>query len=173
VGEVAAAGSRRIIPTDSTTYHLVARGDGGMAEANARVTVNSPAPAVSGLTEEQLFERNIKDVFFGYDKYDIRPDEQSIVSADAQFLAQHPEMKVVIEGHCDERGSDEYNIGLGENRAEQVKEELQQHGVAADRIRMKSYGKEKPFCQEETESCWQQNRRAHFVLQGQNQAALK
>jgi peptidoglycan-associated lipoprotein len=114
-----------------------------------------------------LFVQNVKDVFFAYDKYDIRPDEQQAVNADASFLAQHPKITVLIQGHCDERGSDEYNMGLGENRANQVKESLVNHGVSADHIKIISYGKEKPFCTaSETEDCWQQNRRAHFAFAG-------
>lgn len=172
VGTVSATGSRQITPADSTTYHLVAKGDGGSAEASARVTVSAPPATVSDLTEEQLFERNVKDVFFNYDNAAIRTDEQAIVSADAKFLAGHPNMRLVLEGHCDERGSEDYNMVLGENRADRVKEALVQMGVSADRIKMISFGKEKPFCTTaENESCWQQNRRAHFVLQSNQQAS--
>jgi len=167
LGSVPATGSRRITPGDSTTYRLTAKGDGGTAEASARITVNAAASSstTAELTEQQMFDRNIKDIFFAYDKADIQSEQQQIVSADAQFLAQHPDIKLVIAGHCDERGSDEYNMGLGENRADQVKEELVKRGVSANRIRIISYGKEKPFCTStENESCWQQNRRAHFAF---------
>jgi peptidoglycan-associated lipoprotein len=169
IGTVSASGSRTITPQNSTTYHLLAKGDGGNAEANARVTVNAPTTTTTttGPTDEQLFAQNVKDVFFAYDKYDIRPDDQQAVNADASFLAQHPKITVLIQGHCDERGSDEYNMGLGENRANQVKESLVNHGVSADRIKIISYGKEKPFCTtSETEDCWQQNRRAHLAFAG-------
>lgn len=169
IGTVSASGSRTITPQNSTTYHLMAKGEGGNAEANARVTVNSPTTTTTTTrpTDEQLFAQNVKDVFFGYDQYDIRPDDQPSVNADANFLVQHPKLAVLIQGHCDERGSDEYNMGLGENRAEQVKAALVKQGVSADRIKVISYGKEKPFCTtSETEACWQQNRRAHFALAG-------
>lgn len=163
IGTVSASGSRKITPDSSTTYHLTAQGEGGSTDASARVTVNIPVDRTSRLTDQQLFEQNVKDVFFSYDNYDIREDELQIISTDADFLAQHPNMKFVIEGHCDERGSDEYNMGLGENRANKVMETLKQHGVSADRIKIISYGKERPFCSKaEDESCWQQNRRAHF-----------
>lgn len=166
VGTVAASGSRQITPTSSTTYHLVAKGDGGSTEASARLTVSAPPAAVSSLTDEQLFERNMKDVFFNYDNATIRADEQATVNADAQFLAAHPSMKLVLEGHCDERGSEEYNMTLGENRADGVRTALMRMGISPDRIKLISYGKEKPFCTTaENESCWQQNRRAHFALQ--------
>ena len=165
LGKVAASGSQKITPAKSTTYHLTAQGDGGATEANARLTVNIHTDTTSHLTDQQLFEQNVKDVFFNYDNYDIRPDEAQIANANADFLAQHPNIKLVIEGHCDERGSEDYNMGLGENRASATKELLVQHGVTPDRIKIISYGKEKPFCTTaEEESCWQQNRRAHFVF---------
>ncbi|HEY6251390.1 MAG TPA: peptidoglycan-associated lipoprotein Pal [Candidatus Angelobacter sp.] len=164
IGSVSASGSRRITPASSTTYHLSAQGDGGNSEASARITVNIP-DTTSKLTDEQLFEQNIKDIFFNYDNFDIRQDETQIASADADFLSKHPNIKLRIEGHCDERGSEDYNMGLGENRATAVKQLLEQHGVSPDRIKIISFGKEKPFCTAaENESCWQQNRRAHFVF---------
>ncbi len=169
IGTVSASGSRTITPENSTTYHLLAKGEGGSAEASARITVNTPTTTTTtaGPTDEQLFAQNVKDVFFAYDQYDIRSTDEQAVNADANFLAQHPKMAVLIQGHCDERGSDEYNMGLGENRAGQVKAALVKQGVSADRIKVISYGKEKPFCTaSETEDCWQQNRRAHFALAG-------
>lgn len=166
LGTVVASGSQRLTPNASTTYHLVAKGDGGSAEANARVTVNMPKKnEVSEVSEEQLFAQNIKDIFFSYDNYDVREDQRAALNADADFLAKHPNINLVIEGHCDERGSEDYNMGLGENRASSVKSVLEKHGVSADRVRVISLGKEKPFCTAaETESCWQENRRAHFVF---------
>jgi peptidoglycan-associated lipoprotein len=167
IGPVDLSGSRQVTPADSTTYHLLAKGAGGTQEATARVTVNSaPAPPpepVSNATEEELFARNVKDIFFDYDKYDIRASEQGSLQADAQFLQQHPNIRITIEGHCDERGSTEYNLALGTSRADAVKNALIQAGLGGDRIKTFSYGKEKPFCTESTEECWQQNRRGHFV----------
>jgi peptidoglycan-associated lipoprotein len=169
IGAVEASGSRQATPTDSTTYHLVAKGAGGTQEATARVTVNAPAPpppaAATSLTDEQAFAQSIKDVYFDYDKADIRGDQQGSIQADAQFLQQHSNIKFTVEGHCDERGSTEYNLALGTNRADAVKNALIQAGVAASRIKTISYGKEKPFCNESNEACWQQNRRGHFVYE--------
>ena len=105
----------------------------------------------------------MKDVFFEYDSYDITSPNLSVIQSNARFLQQHAGMSFVIEGHCDERGSIEYNLALGENRAQSAKQALVQAGIPASRIRTISYGKEKPFCTESTEACWQQNRRAHFV----------
>lgn len=167
IGAVQPNGSQQVSPTDSTTYTLTAKGAGGSQTATARVTVNAPPPppppAQTSMTDEQMFAQNIKDVYFDYDKSDIRADQQAAVQADAAFLQQHPNVTFTIEGHCDERGSTEYNLALGDNRASAVKNALVAGGVSADRIKTVSYGKEKPFCTESNESCWQQNRRGHFV----------
>ena len=168
IGAVSASGSQRVTPTDSTTYRLIAKGPGGTQEATARVTVVQPQapPAMTAApSDEELFNQNVKDAFFDYDKSDIRPDAQSALMADAAFLQQHPNIRFMIEGHCDERGSTEYNLGLGDRRATTARDFLVQHGVSADRIRTISYGKEKPFCNTHDEQCWQQNRRAHLVFQ--------
>ena len=167
IGTVPSTGVKTVTPTESTTYNLVAKGDGGTAVASARVTVNAP-PAVtvpsSNMTAEEEFKGNVQDIFFDYDVYDIRADAQATLSRDAAYLVSHPRIKIVIGGYCDERGSDEYNLALGQNRANATKNALVTAGVAADRIRVISYGKEKPFCAESTEACWQLNRRGGFSL---------
>jgi len=120
IGDVPTVGVKTVTPTESTTYHLVARGDGGSADASARVTVNSP-PAIetpsTQMTDVDLFKANVQDIFYDYDNYDIRTDAQATLAKDADFLVKHPDIKVVIGGYCDERGSDEYNLVLGQNRA--------------------------------------------------------
>ena len=166
IGAVQPNGSQQVTPTDSTTYHLTAKGDGGTQEATARVTVTAPPPPPPpppSMSEQEMFAQNVKDIFFDYDKYDIRADQQGLLQSDAQFLGQHPNITFTLEGHCDERGSTEYNLALGTNRAESVKSALVQAGVAANRIKTISYGKEKPFCTDHNEQCWQQNRVGHFV----------
>ncbi len=166
VGTVDVSGSRRVNPTQTTTYTLTAKGAGGTQTATATVTVNAKqAPPPPQMTDEEMFAQNVKDVFFDYDKSDVRPgvDSQN-VQADAQFLAAHPNLKFTIEGHCDERGSTDYNLTLGNERANSVAQALQKAGVPAAQMRVVTFGKEKPFCSEHTEDCWQQNRRAHFVL---------
>jgi len=166
IGDVPSSGVKTVTPTASTTYHLVAKGYGGTAEATARVTVNGP-PAVmvpnSTMSAEEEFKANVQDIFFDYDSYDIRGDAQATLSRDASYLVSHPEVKILIGGYCDERGSNEYNLALGQNRADATKNALVTAGVAANRIRTVSYGKEKPFCSESTEECWQQNRRGGFT----------
>jgi peptidoglycan-associated lipoprotein len=93
----------------------------------------------------------------------------STVENDQAFFAQHPNIKVLVEGHCDDRGSEEYNIALGTSRAETLKQALMKNGIPETRIRTVSYGKEKPFCSEENEVCWQQNRVDHFAMDRQGQ----
>jgi peptidoglycan-associated lipoprotein len=167
IGDVPTTGVKTVTPSVSTSFHLVARGEGGTAEATARVTVNAPPAVVvptSTMSAEEEFKANVQDIFYDYDTADIRTDAQATLSRNAQYLVSHPEVKVVVGGYCDERGSNEYNIGLGQNRGDAVKNALVTAGVAANRIRVVSYGKEKPFCSESTEECWQQNRRAGFTL---------
>jgi len=167
IGDVPTSGVKTVTPTESTNYHLVARGEGGTADATARVTVSAPPPVqqpAHTMTAEEEFRANMQDIFFDYDSYDVRADAQVILSKDASYLVGHPNVKVLIGGYCDERGSNEYNLALGQNRADAAKNALVTAGVAASRIRVVSYGKEKPFCSESTESCWQQNRRAGFSL---------
>ena len=167
VGDVPTSGVKTVTPTASTSYHLVARGEGGSADATARVTVNAPPAVVvptNTMSSEEEFKANVQDIFYDYDTADVRADAQSTLSRDASYLVSHPDIKVVLGGYCDERGSNEYNLALGQNRADAAKNALVSAGVAANRIRTISYGKEKPFCTESTEECWQQNRRAGFSM---------
>jgi peptidoglycan-associated lipoprotein len=116
------------------------------------------------MSAEEEFKANVQDIFFDYDKYEVRADAQAALAHDAAYLMSHSNAKILIGGYCDERGSNEYNLALGQNRAESARKILLNAGVAASRIRVISYGKEKPFCTESTEACWQQNRRAGFTL---------
>ena len=167
VGAVTAQGSTKVTPSDSTTYTITASGPGGSADASARVTVNAPAPPPP--PEEKpdvaaLFVQEVKDAYFDFNKADIRDDARTALGQTADFLRKYPEVKVTIEGHCDNRGSTEYNLVLGDRRAAAVKAYLVSLGISADRINTVSYGKEKPFCTEDNEECWQSNRRGHFVM---------
>ncbi|WP_213803566.1 OmpA family protein [Granulicella sp. dw_53] len=173
VGQVNANGTQTVSPANSTNFHLTAKGDGGTAEANVRVTVRVPvAPTVpppSGnlpgdMGSDEEFHKNVQDAFFDYDSYDLRPDAQAATAQAASYLAAHPAIRVVIGGYADERGSAEYNLALGENRANAARTALMAAGVAPNRLRVISYGKEKQFCTEQNETCWQENRRAQFSL---------
>jgi peptidoglycan-associated lipoprotein len=172
LGTVPATGARTLTPADSTTYNLMAKGPGGEAEATARVTVTTPPPVAKAVSPslQDLFARQVKDVFFDYNKYAVRSSDQAAAEATAQFLKDHPDAKIMIEGHCDERGSEEYNLALGDNRANATRDFLTAQGISKDRIKTISYGKEKPFCSADNDQCWQENRRAHFVLQQDNMA---
>ncbi|HWC15858.1 MAG TPA: peptidoglycan-associated lipoprotein Pal [Terriglobales bacterium] len=166
IGSVEANGSKTVSPSSSTTYRIVAKGPGGSSDATARLTVNAPAPPVavtSAPSLRELFERNVRDAYFAYDSYQLDDETSQLLASDAKFLQEHPELKFTIEGHCDERGSEEYNLALGASRAEAVKRALVSQGVNAQRIATNSVGKEKPFCSESNEECWHQNRRGHFT----------
>ena len=167
VGTVAPEGSTKVTPTDSTTYTLTASGPGGSANSTVRITVAAPqaaAPPVENATLEEMFLKEVQDAYFDLDKADIRSDARTALGRTADFLRNYPQVKVVIEGHCDERGSTEYNLALGDRRAAAVKQYLVSLGIGADRMTTLSYGKEKPFCMESNEDCWQRNRRGHFVM---------
>jgi len=175
VGTVRSTGSQQVTPTSSTTYTLTATGPGGTITSSATVTVVTPPPpapppapsssASKGNVEERI-SSEIQDAFFDYDKSDVRSDARDALTRDAAalkaILADFPNAVITVEGHCDERGSAEYNIGLGDRRSSSAKEFLVSLGVPADRLKTISYGKERPQCTESSESCWQKNRRAHF-----------
>ncbi|MGA8182577.1 MAG: peptidoglycan-associated lipoprotein Pal [Terriglobia bacterium] len=169
IGAVQASGSTSVSPTESTTYTLTANGPGGEATSTARVTVTAappppPPPPPAAVSEQTLFEQNIQDAYFDLNKSDIRPDAQQALTTDADFLKSHPSISFTIEGHCDERGSEEYNLGLGDRRANAAKSFLVNLGISASRITTISYGKDRPFCTESNEDCWQKNRRDHLVM---------
>jgi len=171
IGSVDVTGQRTIVPADSTTYTLTARSENGSAAAKATVNVTVPGEApekAAPRAKENLPDSiaHLQDAYFDYDKNDIRSDAQAALTADAaalkQIFADFPATTIIVEGHCDERGSAEYNLGLGDRRASSARDFLVQLGVPADKLKTVSYGKERPKCTDATEDCYQQNRRAHF-----------
>jgi len=176
IGTVAANGTRQVFPTSTTTYTLTASAAGGNDTRSVTVDVSAPPPPpppqppppkVTGI---DIFNREIAsggDALFDYDKSDIRDDARQVLTHDADALkrafAADPSFSVVLEGHCDERGSAEYNLGLGDRRATAAKDFLVQLGVPADKIRSISYGKDRPVCTDASEACYQRNRRAHLA----------
>jgi peptidoglycan-associated lipoprotein len=106
-----------------------------------------------------------KDALFDYDKYDVRDDARPTLDAIASYLKKNGKVAIVIEGHCDERGTNEYNLALGEKRAKSARDYLVSLGIPSSRMSTVTYGEEKPLCAEQNETCWQKNRRAHFVVQ--------
>ena len=131
-------------------------------------------PAAAALTEEEVFgrktvdqlnaEKPLDDVFFDLDKSDIRADARTALQKNSDYLKKWASVQATVEGHCDSRGSSEYNLALGSRRATAVKDYLVSLGVPASRVTIVSKGKEQPFCNDENESCWGQNRRGHFVI---------
>jgi peptidoglycan-associated lipoprotein len=159
-------GAATVAPSSPTTPTTPAPGP-------AAVTPASPTtpPAGSGTTataavrppvQEFAANPNLNDIHFDFDKYDIRPGDAKILDANATWLKANPVL-VLIEGHCDERGTNEYNLALGERRAKATMNYLVSQGVQANRITIISYGEERPLCTEHNEACWAKNRRAHFL----------
>lgn len=171
LGSVSASGRLTISPSAATTYTLTATGAGGRASASATVDVTAPpppvqppAPRIPTLSERLMSE--VQDAYFDFDQYNLREDAMAVLTKDAEalkaILRDFQDTTVVIEGHCDERGSAEYNLGLGDRRASGAKEFLVQLGIPGERLIPVSYGKERPECTEAGEACWQRNRRVHF-----------
>ena len=131
-------------------------------------------PAAAPLSEEDLFRRKsleelnaehpLGDAFFDYDQNTLRDDDRAILQKDAAWLSNWPQTAIRVEGYCDERGTAEYNLALGERRAAVVKEYIEALGVNPSRIQAVSLGKEARFCQESNEDCWSKNRRGHLVV---------
>jgi len=174
LGDVMATGNRAVNPASSVTYQATAMGPGGTATDTARITVNVPPPPPAPPRVEPkppvdsidlLFRQNVMDIHFDFDKADIKPDQVSVLQSNATWLKSNASRnaRFTIEGHCDERGSAEYNIGLGDRRANATKEFLISQGVAANRINTVSYGKERPVCRDANEGCYTMNRRAAFT----------
>lgn len=172
VGPVQTNGNRMVYPSNTTTYTLVANGPGGSDTRNVTVSVASPPPPPPPPLKQtrrsatDILASDVQDAYFDYDKSDVREDSRSVLTKNAdvlkQLFADNPNFSVMVEGHADERGSAEYNLGLGDRRATAAREFLVQLGVPADKLKTISYGKERPACTESNESCWQRNRRAHF-----------
>jgi peptidoglycan-associated lipoprotein len=118
----------------------------------------------SGIEGEVFESKLLKDIHFDYNKYDIRREDEGILKENAVFLKKNPKMKIQIEGHCDERGTTEYNLALGERRANSTKKYLVSLGITSDRISAISYGKERPLDRGHNEEAWAKNRRAHIVV---------
>jgi peptidoglycan-associated lipoprotein len=174
IGSVAASGSRQLFPTGTTTYVLIARNTVGTDTRSVTVDVTS-APTPTSATssggpsapgEGELISQ-LQTVYFDLDMSELREDARRAVNTDADILkrlfALNGNLTFVIEGHCDERGSAEYNLGLGDRRAVITRDALVQLGVPAAKLRTVSFGKEAPVCRESTEDCWQKNRRAAFT----------
>jgi peptidoglycan-associated lipoprotein len=174
LGKQLTEGSATASPNDSTTFVLSATGPGGTATCTARVTVNPgpPQPGTPSVTEENIesgpgagaWTGQIQDIFFDYDSADLRPDAEQTLGSDANLFKAHSGAAISIEGNCDQRGSEEYNLGLGQRRANAARDYLANLGVPASSMSTVSYGKDQQVCSDNTEDCWKRNRRDHFRL---------
>ena len=168
IGKQLTQGSVSAKPESSTTYILTASGAGGSATCTARVTVTPAAPAAPSVTEENLatgaasVASQLQDAFFDYDSSDLRQDAQQALTTDANALKGHAGVQFTAEGYCDQRGSEEYNLGLGQRRAAAARDFLVNLGIPANDVSTVSYGKDRLACTEDTEECWQKNRRVHL-----------
>jgi peptidoglycan-associated lipoprotein len=172
LGTISANGNRQVFPSNTVTYTLTARGAGGSDTRAVTVEVSAPPPPPPPPSEPKvsgadLLTREAQDAYFDYDKSELRDDARTALQHDADLLkrifAADPGFTVVVEGNCDERGSAEYNLGLGDRRATAAKEFLVQLGLPADRISTISYGKDRPVCTETNEACYQRNRHDHLA----------
>jgi peptidoglycan-associated lipoprotein len=139
----------------------------GSSEPSTAAPAPAPAtaaPVARPVPSDFAANENLRDIFFDFDKYDIRPTDAKVLDANASWLKSNPNHLVLIEGHCDERGTNEYNLALGERRAKSTLNYLVSQGVQASRITIISYGEERPTCTQKTEECWAKNRRAHFLV---------
>jgi peptidoglycan-associated lipoprotein len=175
----ATTGTRQVSPTATTSFTATATGPGGTATSAAvNIAVNAPppptpppaaappppTPVTSNRSVEQIFMDTMQPILFDYDKSTIRPSEESKLLAEAAYLKQNPAIRFTIEGHADERGSQEYNVALGDERAAAVRKFLAGQGIAENRMNPTSYGEERPSCRQQTEQCFQENRRAAFKM---------
>ena len=171
IGGVPTSGQREVFPTQTTEYRIEVNGEGGTASATATVTVRTPPPPPPppppSDTLSDLVGKRVRDAYFDYDDSSIRADAEDALRSNASALkdifGQFPNGRVMIEGHCDERGTNEYNLALGDRRSTAARDFLVNMGVPASKLSTVSYGEERPQCTEENESCWQRNRRAHFA----------
>ena len=141
-----------------------AAGAGGAVPAATNALSQGTGASSAPLPSEFAANANLKDIHFDFDKYEIRPEDAKVLDADATWLKSRPNDLVLIEGHCDERGTNEYNLALGERRAKATMSYLVGQGVQAGRITLISYGKEHPACTTHDEGCWATNRRAHLLV---------
>ncbi len=176
VGTVTLNGTRQLFPTGTTTYVLLARGGNGSDTRTVTVEVVAPAPipntvaptgnAASDAENVRRMTSELQDVLFDYNQTEFRDDARRALNTDADLLkrifAIDQRVNFIIEGHADERGSAEYNLGLADRRAIVTRDAMVQLGVPANRLRTISFGEEAPVCREATEGCWQRNRRAHI-----------
>ena len=146
----------------------IGNGSAGSFDSNPFTAGSGSGSTDSGIQESRLQSfhpsADLKDIHFKFDQYDLDNNSKSILKANAEFLIKNPGVHVEVQGHCDERGTNNYNIALGERRAHSTKKYLVSQGVDSRNVHVISYGEEKPFCFTSSETCWHENRRAHFMV---------
>jgi peptidoglycan-associated lipoprotein len=167
VGMTFSGCARKVQMTDLTSEELRMAKEADKAKKSGETgrTGQDGKPVLYGDTSAlDVSDKSIVDVLFDFDRYSIRSDSRALLKENAAFLKEHPNAMITLEGHCDERGTDEYNIALGERRANSVRNFLIKLGISGGRMNAISYGEERPFCKDSNEECWQQNRRVHFKV---------
>lgn len=179
IGSVSDTGTRQVYPSADTTYTLVARGVGGTSSATISVRVTTPEAApppppptsTARRSASEFMTQEVQDAYFGYDSFSIEDQARGILTNNAASMKRffgddnYTGTNIIIEGHCDERGSDAYNVALGDKRAQAAFEMLKGLGVAENRLKTVSFGKERPQCSDASEDCYLKNRRVHFAAQ--------
>lgn len=170
VGTVAESGSLVVLPRESTTYTAIASGPAGDSRSSTRVTVvpGSAQGIIRSTDMEKLQlaieEGEVQPLFFEYDQAVLTSQGERLLEENARWFRQYPNATIIIEGHCDERGTEEYNLALGDRRAQRVRTYLVQLGIAPDRMRAISFGEERPFARGYDEAAYRLNRRVHFLV---------
>jgi peptidoglycan-associated lipoprotein len=152
-------------PENSAPSDNVSR-KGTKPEARSAQAQGSLEDLRRGAAPTTAKDSSLKEIYFAFDAYDLRPDARATLKANAEWLSKNPAGWIAIEGHCDERGTTEYNLALGAKRAQATKDYLVALGVPPDRLATTSYGEEAPVCRENNEACWQKNRRGRFIIRG-------
>jgi peptidoglycan-associated lipoprotein len=160
IGSGPGAGAGATTPGAGTTTPGAGGGAAGPGVAGATGTTIPSLPSPKEFVETSA----LRDIFFDFDKYEIRPGDAKTLEENARWLKQNSGALLLIEGHCDERGTNEYNLALGERRAKATRDHLVSLGIEGGRITVISYGEERPTCTERAEGCWSKNRRAHFLV---------
>ena len=169
VGNVAETGSLMVSPRESTTYTVTAKGPGGEATSGTRVTVVRKSGPIMVYTDIDSLQQaidggQVQSVFFDYDKAVLTPAAKRVLEGNARVFRQFSEVGIIVQGHCDERGTEEYNLALGDRRAQIARDYLIELGADPQQLESLSYGEERPFSPGHDETSWRLNRRAHFVV---------
>jgi len=159
------ANSKPAVPPSKSGVSNQGQGEGQRGSASESNTAPGSLEALQkGQSSGTPASSPLKDVYFEFDRYDLRTDARETLKVNADWLKRNPAARIEIEGHCDSRGTNEYNLALGAKRAQAAKDYLAALGISAERLSTISYGAEIPVCKDQTESCWSQNRRARFVV---------